>query len=272
VLAQTISCDKNLTFSDLCGWLNQYDRSGFVGPIIQRVLGPLLAFVIVVVAGRFVGASLEKAIHRAGGDTQVRTLVHNVVVAITWVVAALSALTVAGIPASLLLTFSGVFTLAIGLAFQDLLRNILAGMIILVERPFRIGDIIAVSDVTGTVMTIKLRTTALRTGDGQLAILPNLTAFNGVVLNSSAFDLRQFSMTLILSNEADLEKVMTEMRKELKATKAVATQPEPMLKPQMDAEGHRSVVVSYWLNYRDHDPDVVAADLSTRLWRIVTPG
>jgi small conductance mechanosensitive channel len=263
-----LSCDPSLTFSSLCEWLDSVGHTDIVGPVTQRVLGPVLALVAVVFLGRLLRGFLERAIERAGGDPQVRTLVHNIVVAVTWIIAVVSALIAAGLNPSFLLTFGGVSTLAVGLAFQDLLRNVLAGMFILVERPFKIGDLISVEDCTGTVLTIRLRTTALRTGDGRLAILPNLTAFNGVVLNASAFDTRRFSITIALPPDLPLDKAIAAARRELTATKVIAKEPAPTLTPRMDPDGHRSLVAAYWLQYRDNDADAVAADLGTRLWKV----
>lgn len=262
-----LTCDPTLTFSGLCDWLNGFDHSGVIGPVVQRVLGPVLVFAVIIAVGRLLRRFLERAIDRAGGDQQVRILVHNLVIAFTWILAVIGALIEAGFQPAFLLTFGGASTLAVGLAFQDLLRNVLAGMFILIERPFKIEDLVSIGDVQGTVQTIKLRTTALRTGDGQLAIVPNLTAFSSVVINASAFGTRQYSIRVHLPDDADLETALTKMREELSGTKALAKRPQPSLKPQMAADGARSIAVAYWLDYRANSADAVMADLTGRLWK-----
>src|SRR5207249_3391817 len=97
---------------------------------------------------------------------------------------------------SVLLTFGGLASLAVGLAFQDVLRNILAGIFLLIEQPFRIGDHISVETQSGVVETIQLRTTGLRTEDGRLAIVPNLSCFSNTVVNQSAYPTRRFTVSL----------------------------------------------------------------------------
>lgn len=261
-----LTCDPKLTFSDLCSFIDSHDGTGIFGPAVQRILGPLIVFVVVLVIARLLRGFLERAINRAGGDPQVRTLVHNVVTAGMWIFAILAALVEAGLNLSILLTFGGLSTLAVGLAFQDLLRNVLAGMWLLMEQPFRIGDSITIGDQAGVVQTIKLRTTALRTFDGRLAILPNLTAFNGVVLNSSAYNERQFSVSVHVPAGSDLGTLMKSLRAELKKTKEIAEHPAPVLTPHLAADGTHSVLVKYWLDYREHDPDAVMAELTSRLW------
>jgi small conductance mechanosensitive channel len=159
-------------------------------------------------------------------------------------------------------------TVVIGLAFQDLLRNVLAGMWLLVERPFRLGDNVAVAEVAGLVQNITLRTTTLRTGDGQLAVLPNLTVFNSAVINASTFDLRQYTVSVRLPSETDLEKTMRAARRLLESTDAIAKSPAPSLVPQLDAEW-MLLHCRYWLDQRAQDADTVGADVAQRLWKVV---
>ena len=185
--ATAFSCDKSYFFDDICTSVNGHDPSGIFGPLIERLIGPIVIFILVF--ERWAGVArrlIDRAVQRAHGDPQVRALVRNVGGAVIYFFAALSGLVTAGVPLAFLLTFGGLASLAIGLAFQDVLRNVLAGIWLLVERPFRIGDLITISDMAGVVQNITLRTTALRTGDGRLAILPNLTVFSGIVVKRSS--------------------------------------------------------------------------------------
>ncbi len=178
----TLSCDTSTSFSDLCHAIDKNDPTHLAGPIAAHLLAPLIVFIVIVAAGRLFRHVLERtpAINR---DVQVRTLVHNVVTATIYILALLAALVAAGLSISLLLTFGGLASLAVGLAFQDVMRNLLAGIFLLVEQPFKIGDFICVDGQSGCVETVQLRTTTLKTEEGRLAILPNLTCFNNTVLN-----------------------------------------------------------------------------------------
>ncbi len=172
-----------------------------------------------------------------------------------------------GVNVAVLLTVAGLGTVAIGLALQDILRNVLAGIWLLLERPFRLGDNIAVLDQAGVVQNITLRTTTLRTGDGRLAVLPNLTAFSNPVVNSSSFQLRQFAVGVRLQADSDLETAMREARAALTAMPDVAATPAPSVLPQLDGE---AVVVQcrYWVDQQAHDPDAVAAEVARHVWRL----
>jgi small-conductance mechanosensitive channel len=265
--ASAFACDKSYFFDDLCSTVQNHDPTGVAGPLIERLIGPIVVFALVFTVGRLLRRIIDRTVQRAGGDPQVRALVRNVGGAIIYFFAVLSGLVTAGVNAAFLLTFGGLASLAIGLAFQDVLRNVLAGIWLLVERPFRIGDLIAVGDSTGVVQTITLRTTALRTGDGRIAILPNLTVFSGVVVNSSAYGQRRYTISLRIERDHDLEAAMRAARRELEATPQASKQPPPSIAPQLDGEG-MLLHCNYWLDYRAHDVDSIAADLARRLWVI----
>jgi len=88
-----------------------------------------------------------------------------------------------GVELSGLLTFLGALSLAITFAVQDILKNLVAGLYLLWERPFLIGDNIKVKDVTGAVEDIQVRTTVLRAENGQLIVVPNAVLFTEIVIN-----------------------------------------------------------------------------------------
>ena len=95
---------------------------------------------------------------------------------------ALLALSVSGLHIAALATLIGATGLAVSLSLQDVARNFVAGLYLLMERPFRRGDRIVVRTFTGRVEGIDLRTTTLRTDDGQQVIVPNTIIMSEVVL------------------------------------------------------------------------------------------
>ena len=258
-----LACDPDTLFSGLCQTIADHDPSGVAGPIVAHLLGPIVVFVAVLAGGRILRRFFERT-RVISSDPQVRALIHNVVTVATLVFAALAAMVGAGLNISVLLTFGGLFSLAIGLAFQDLLRNLLAGMFLLIEQPFKLGDTISVGDNTGTVESIQLRTTALRTADGRLAILPNLVAFNQPVVNQSAFDARQSTVTVRIPRDNDLDEAIRQARAVMGATKGISRKPLPMVMPQLDGDANL-LHCRYWIEYHNHDTDAVTADVAARL-------
>jgi small-conductance mechanosensitive channel len=248
-----------------------FSGSDVLGVAVQDVFQGVLVFAVVIAVGRLLRRITLRAVGRTPADAQVRTLVNNVFTILTLTVAILAGLTAGGLSISVLLTVAGLGSLAIGLAFQDLLRNVLAGIFLLIERPFRIGDWITVGDQSGSVQTIQLRTTALRTADGRLAILPNLTAFTGTVVNSTVYDMRQFSVAVRLAPGADLEQAMRTVREVVEGTEGVVAEPKPFVQPRLDADGGVTLTCRYWVEYRSHDPDALAAGMVGALYRALGP-
>jgi small conductance mechanosensitive channel len=236
-----------------------------LGPLVQDVLGGITVFLLVLIAGQLLRRAAVAAVERHA-DPQVHALTRNVMTIFTWAFAIAGGLVAGGVDVLWVLTFGGIFTLAIGLAFQDLLRNILAGIFILLEKPFRIGDHVAIGDCEGVVQTIALRTTALRTIDGRLAVLPNLTVFTSVILNSTAFDQRRYSVTLPVEAGTDLPLLVEAVNSAVAALPGIAIEPAPTVQPRVEPDGRRVVVVSYWVDYRAHDPDAMSGELLSRIW------
>lgn len=260
-----LTCERTYLLDDLCRTVAPHDPTGLGGPLLERLVGPIIVFLVVYVVGRVLRRLAERAVDRASGDQQVGALVHNVGSALIYVFAILSGLVSAGLPLSLLLTFGGLTSLAIGLAFQDVLRNVLAGIWLLLEHPFRIGDQISVADSSGVVQTITLRTTTLRTGDGRLTVVPNLTVFTGVVVNSSAFAVRRFAVTVRVERDRDLEAVMSTVRRELEAVTQVERRPAPTIIPTLDSEAIL-LECRFWVDHTRHNGDAVTAAVAGRLW------
>jgi small-conductance mechanosensitive channel len=236
-----------------------------LGPLVQEVLDGITVGLLILIAGQVLRRVVVAAVRRQA-DAQVHALTRNVLTIFTWVFAVAGGLVAGGVDVLWVLTFGGIFSLAIGLAFQDLLRNILAGIFILLEKPFRIGDHVAIGDCEGVVQTIALRTTALRTGDGRLAVMPNLTVFTSVILNSTAFDQRRYSVTLPVEPGTNLPRLTEVARGALAAVPGIASDPPPSVQPRVEPDGRSVVVASFWVDYRAHDPDTVSGELLSRIW------
>lgn len=271
-LLANASCN-NTPFGAICNAIADRDfaGSGPLGTSLQNLLQGLFVFALVIVAGRLLRQVSVRALTRATADAQLRVLVNNGFMVTTLAVAVFSGLTAGGLDIKVLLTFGGLASLTLGLAFQDLLRNVLAGVFLLIERPFRIGDLITSGDVTGSVQTIQLRTTALRTPDGKLAILPNTTAFNNTIVNSTAYDVRRFSVAVRLAPGVDLGDALGRVRGVLEATEGVSREPRPFIEPRLDSDGGVTLQCRYWVQYRDHEPDALAATVVTALYDALGP-
>ncbi|SNR24629.1 mechanosensitive ion channel family protein [Halorubrum vacuolatum] len=165
------------------------------GAVVVSAAAFLLGFVVVLLLGKtlFVPA-VRRVLGSRGFDEVVRSLGTSVANAIVWVAAIAIAFTVAGYGAflSAFAVFGGALALAVGFAAQDLLGNFVAGIFILKDKPFEVGDWIQWEGNAGRVEDIDLRVSRVRTFDNELVTVPNGDLANNAVTNPVAYDtLRQ---------------------------------------------------------------------------------
>jgi small conductance mechanosensitive channel len=268
VIAATPACDQSNWFYFVCNSIQSHDKSGLVGPLVEHLLAAVAIFVVLYLVGRLTRVLVLWAMRRGKADRQVQTLVRNLITVTTYVVAVITALVVYGVNVAVILTAAGVGTVAIGLAFQDLLRNVLAGIWLLLEQPFRLGDTITVMDQTGAVQNITLRTTTLRTGVGELAILPNLTVFTGIVINTTHYDTRRLSVGVRIPATADLAELMRRARAAVEEVPGIEVKPAMVFEPTLDREVPL-LRCHFWVDQREQDPDAITAAVAERLWDVV---
>jgi small conductance mechanosensitive channel len=131
-----------------------------------------------------------------------------------------------GIPAAVI----SIITVGITFVLQDLLKNIIAGLYILVEGPFHIGDVISTDIYTGKVEDIQLRATKLRIVSGEQVIIPNSLLFSGIVVNKTIYEERRATILITMPLEKyDKEQTSECILKTVKGVTGVMIKPEPVL-------------------------------------------
>jgi small conductance mechanosensitive channel len=146
-----------------------------------------------------------------------------------------------------LLAGAGIIGLAIGLSFQDIITNIIAGIIIAIRKPFSIGDTIETNGYQGEVRDIKLRTTEIDNFNGQVIILPSKDIFQKPLINFSALGKQRVILNAALQPSEDLE------RAKAVAIEAIRTLPYLMADKSIDflykeiAETSVKFMVRYWI-------------------------
>ena len=141
----------------------------------------------------------------------------------------------------------GLLGLAFGLAFQDILKNWLSGVFLLLERPFRIGDEITVGAFTGSVETVRLRVTALRTLDAQRVLIPNQMVYTSAIVDSSSYPVRMFSTVAGVTTDRPLKDLLRETEASVGKVEGVAGEPSPEVSLIPNVEHGAAIEVRYWV-------------------------
>ena len=141
----------------------------------------------------------------------------------------------------------GISSVAVGFAFRDVLQNFLAGILILFNQPFRIGDQIVVGGFEGTVESIETRATYIRTYDGRRVVIPNSTLFNGSVTVNTAYSARRLEYDLHLDDVDDVGRMKARILDALRRTEGVLNDPPPdVLATDVTAKG-ATMRIRWWV-------------------------
>ena len=217
--------------------------------LAQKTLWAALVLLLFYVIGRRLRRLVLKIVSRSSRNVNFSALLSNVVYIGLIIAALVIILTIyTGAGASSLLTLLGILSLAVSLSVQDVLKNFVAGVYILLEQPFKIGDRISVKNIEGVIESIEIRTTNLRTDDGIQIIIPNNTVFSEIVANRSAYNRRMVTVRLILPATFDFQAAITQITSVLSAMpeKEVLKNPAPAIILENTFRGRTTLRVEFW--------------------------
>ncbi len=156
-----------------------------------------------------------------------------------------------------LLAGLGFFSLAVGFAFQDILENVLSGVLLLFRQPFQTGDQIEVQDQAGTVEAITIRETRIKTYDGQLILIPNRDVYKSVIRVQTHFDQRRIAFVAGIAYENDAREACEVVAAALARVDGVAADPAPEALVQGLGVSTVDIEARFWASARQHDSRLV---------------
>jgi small conductance mechanosensitive channel len=234
--------------------LNQSWNNGH--PTYLNSIGSIVQTVLIAVIGYGIARTIKAVtLHSMGTsriDINIRTLFARVLYIIALCVTLAFLLTVWNIPIGVPVAVLGTFTVALTVALQDILKNLVAGFYILVERPFHIGDQVNITSgavtYVGKVEDIQLRTTILRLTSGEEVSVPNLVIFSNAVINNTHFGERR-SMLLLTIPQDDFKRDETtsQILLLLKSYNEVMERPEPIVMVNGYEAGNILLNVRFWV-------------------------
>jgi small conductance mechanosensitive channel len=176
---------------DLIAWWTTESRVEFLWAISRGIIFLILGWQLARIARH----SFERSAARTTADASLSILVGRIIYLIVVGLGVLTALDALGVPLSSVVATLGIVGIAVSLAMQDILKSFFAGLYLLFERPFRIGDEIQLKDFVGRVENINYRTTVILTADGVRVLIPNATLMAEVVLNRGVAGKRESTLT-----------------------------------------------------------------------------
>ncbi len=162
-----------------------------------------------------------------------------------------------GLEAGDLVAVLGLSSVAVGFAFKDIFQNFLAGILILLQRPFHINDQIIVDDFEGTIEDISIRATKLKTYNGERVIIPNSALYSSPVTVRTAFDTRRTVFSTGVGYDEDVDASREVIRDALDDCEHVLDDPAPQVYTSSHGDSSVNFDVRYWT--KSHSSNVAKA-------------
>lgn len=173
---------------------------------VLTVVSAVATLIIGLIVARFLARGVGKLVAARAGRQQVM-LARRLTFYIVGSLVVLSSLSQLGVDLSILLGAAGILTVALGFASQTSASNLISGLFLMAERPFVVGDVLKIGDVTGEVLVIDLLSVKLRQFDNSLVRIPNENIIKDRLVNLTYFPIRRIDVLLGVAYKEDLERV-----------------------------------------------------------------
>ena len=222
---------------------------------IEFAINLVTAIAIFYVGRMVVGLlmrGLKKMMQAQDVDVTLQTFVGNLVRMVLLVFVIIAAISALGIQTTSFIAILGAAGLAIGLALQGSLSNFASGVLIVMFRPYKVGDFVEAAGISGVVEEVQILTTVLKTGDNKKVIVPNGQIMDSVITNYSANDQRRVDMTLGVSYDDDLDKVRSTLEQLVAADDRILDDPACTIAVSALADSSVNFVVRPWVKSADY--------------------
>ncbi len=224
-------------------WITSYSGQA-LGAIVTLVLGYLIA--------RFAKKLVNRLLQRTKTPHAVRNFAGQIAYVGILVVAIIAALARFGIQTTSIVAIFGAASFAIGFALQGSLSNFASGVLLLILRPFKIGDVIEAGGVTGTVKDIQLFSTILATPDNVKVYVPNAQVYGGTIHNYAGYETRRIDIPVGIAYGSSIERASTVARGVMAADERVLTDPSPQVLVGELGNSSVNLVLRMWVRGADY--------------------
>lgn len=223
--------------------------------LINNGIGILMAIVIFIF-GRWLAhwcANLgQKAMLKGGVDETLAHFLNKLIYYALLTAVIIAAADQLGIKTTSFIAILGAAGLAIGLALKDSLANFAAGVMLILFRPFRAGDVITAGGVTGTVRAIDIFSTVIMTADNQKIVVSNSSITSNIITNVNAEPTRRIDLTIGIGYQDDIVQAKNTLHEILEAEKRILDDPAPTVAVAELAASSVQLVVRPWVQSSDY--------------------
>lgn len=217
-----------------------------------KVIAAILIFVIGKFAAKVATGILKKIMEKAKVEATLVSFVHHIsyVAAMTFVV--IAAIGQLGVQTTSFIAVLGAAGLAVGLALQGSLSNFAAGVILILFKPFKVGDFIIAGGEMGTVKEIQIFNTVLAHPDNRKIVVPNSQVTGGTITNFSAIDSRRIDLKFGISYGDDMKKAKEALAKVVASDKRVLAEPKTVIAVSELGDSSVNIICRPWVKPGDY--------------------
>ena len=219
--------------------------------------GPkLLLAIVVLLVGLWlinkVMKGLARAMARGSMEDTLASFLSSLASIVLKALLFISVASMVGIETTSFIALLGAAGLAIGLALQGTLANFAGGVLVLLFRPYKVGDFVDAQGVSGTVSQIQIFNTVLTTADNKTIIVPNGAISNGIITNYSTQTTRRVDFVFGIGYNDDIDAARTIIRDVIAADDRALADPEPLIVVSELADSSVNLTVRVWVNSSDY--------------------
>ncbi len=221
---------------------------------IPNFLTAVAIFVVSIYAARLASDVLTRVLNRRRPASHVVNLLAQV---LYWTIVVVGLVTALQrfFDVTAFLAGLGIIGFAVGFALQDVMKNFAAGIILLLQEPFRVGEAISVAGFDGTILAIDLRATEMSTFDGRLVSIPNATVLTTPIINYTRAARRRVDLPLELPPGADVEATRQIVLDAIRHTPGAVSEPPPSVVLQQFGDKAVNLAGSFWIDVSKGNPD-----------------
>ncbi len=227
---------------------------GWKDGLINFGIRVLLAIVFFIIARWVINAIIRvlKGIMDRRNLTGVAvSLINSIVIALLYIAVGIAVISILGVKSVSLAAVLASMGLAVGMALSGQLQNLAGGVIIVVTKPFAIGDFIQAQNVEGTVKSVSLFHTVITTIENKVIFIPNGALSSGVIINPTAQDTRRLQWTFGIDYDSDVDKALVILRELLEADERVLKENELYIGVSALNASSVDILVRAWVNVSD---------------------
>lgn len=220
---------------------------------VPKLVTALVVFVLALILAGFISRLVNQGLKRRDTDKELTLLLTRLTRWAVVIFGSVIALQQVDFDLTAFLTGLGVLGFTVGFAIQDVSKNFVAGVLLLLEQPFDIGDAIKVADFAGTVITVDLRATELLTFDGKNVLIPNADVFTSPIVHYGRANRRRIELKAGVAYESDLDQVRQTAVTAISSIAGVLQDPPPQVIFDNFGPSTMDFTLYYWANTQEID-------------------